>query len=126
MSTSDFLLAFIKFSNIYRSPESLYSDNGSTFTHAARILQCSDGEDYLNNYLAKNAIKHVKIPVYAAWVGSYWERLIRVIKGYLYKSIGRKKLELFQFPLLLTEVQNAVNHTFIIPLGSRPGVLKLF
>ena len=109
MSTSDFLLAFIKFSNIYRSPDSLYSDNGSTFTHAARILQCSAGEDDLNDYLSKNAIKHVKIPVYAAWVGSYWERLIRVIKGCLYKSIGRKKLELFQFMSLLTEVQNAVN-----------------
>ena len=109
MSTADFLLAFIKFVNIYNMPKSLYSDNASTFSNASKIINLAASDDPLNEYLTKNSIKHVKIPVYSAWVGSAWERLIRTIKQCIYKCVGRKKLEFFQFTSLLTDVQHAVN-----------------
>ena len=109
MSTSDFLLAFIKFCNIYNIPKSIYSDNAGTFLNATKILNASKVDDPLNEYLVKNSIRHVRIPVYSAWVGSAWERLIRVVKSSIYKSVGRKKFEFFQFNSLLSDVQNAVN-----------------
>ena len=109
MSTTDFLLAFVKFSNHYCIPESLYSDDAGTFSYAAKLLKTSEIDSPLLEYLTKNDIKHVKIPVYSAWVGSAWERPIRVIKGCIYKTIGRKKLEYFQFNSLLTDVQESIN-----------------
>ena len=109
MSTSDFLLAFVKFCNIYNAPFSLYSDNASTFSQATKVLNSSNVDDPLTEYLEKNSIKHVKIPVYSAWIGSAWERLIRTIKSSIYKCVGRRKLEYHQFVSLLSDIQNSVN-----------------
>lgn len=87
----------------------MYSDNASRFSQASKILNESNLDDPVKEYLIKNSIKHVKIPAYSAWMGRAWERLIRVIKSSLYKCIGRKKLEYFQFVSLLTDIQNSVN-----------------
>ena len=38
MNNTDFLLALIKFCNIYGTPSSLFSDNANTFSQVARIL----------------------------------------------------------------------------------------
>ena len=109
MSTSDFLLSFIKFTNLFCMPSSLYSDNASTFLYAAKVINSSYADDQLNEFLTKNSIRHVKIPVYSAWMGGAWERLMRTIKASIFKTIGRKKLEYFQFISLLSDVQNAIN-----------------
>ena len=110
MSTADFLLAFIKFCNFHGTPKSLYSDNGSTFINAGKILNQCVVDDPLQEHLVRNSIRHIKIPVYSAWVGSAWERLIRVVKSSIYKTIGRKQLEYFQFVSLLSDIQNTVNN----------------
>lgn len=38
-----------------------------------------------------------------------WERLIRVVKGCLFKVIGRRKLSYFQLLTVLSDVQGSVN-----------------
>ena len=109
MSTSDFLLALIKFISYYNVPTSIYSDNGSSFCQAAKILKDAHLDENLNEFLVRNSIRFVKIPVYSAWVGTYWERLIRCIKSCIFKVMGRRTFELYQFSSLLAEVQNVVN-----------------
>lgn len=108
MTTHDFLLAFIKFTSFHCIPTSIYSDNANTFIQACKILNDSNVDDF-SEYLLKNSIKHVRIPVYSAWVGTAWERLIRVVKSSIHKTVGRKQLEYFQLASLLADVQNAVN-----------------
>ena len=125
MSTADFLMAFVRFTNFYSTPESLHSDNAGTFVQASKLLNMAEVDDPLNEYLVRNSIKHVKIPVYSAWVGSAWERLIRVIKNCIYKSVGRKKLEYFQFCSLLSDVQNAVNSRPLTYRDSDPNNLEV-
>lgn len=49
------------------------------------------------------------IPLYSAWVGSAWERLIRVLKGSLYKAKGRSKLTCFELLKTLSNIQLAIN-----------------
>ena len=49
------------------------------------------------------------IPVYSPWVGSTWERLIRVVKNCIRKTVGRAKIEYFDMLTLLCDVENAVN-----------------
>jgi len=109
LSTRDFLLSFIKFVNTYSCPDSIYTDNGSTFISGGKILSESMTDDDTRGYFDKNTIKHVKIPLYSAWMGAAWERLMRTIKNCIYKTIGRQKLEYFQFISLLAEVQCAIN-----------------
>ena len=109
MSTLQFVLAFTRFTNIYGIPSHLYSDNAKSFVAGGEILQRALlSDEYKSKYEAFD-IQHVKIPLYSAWVGSTWERLIRTVKSCLYKSIGRSKLSYFELLTVLTDVQNAVN-----------------
>ena len=60
-------------------------------------------------HYSKYNIKHIRIPAYSAWVGSTWERMIRVIKSCLYKVVGRSTLGYYKLLTILSNVQNAVN-----------------
>jgi len=109
MSTDSFLLAFKRFCNSQIVPSVLYSDNASTFLKAGSILSNLSLDCALSAFLIQHSIRHKTIPLYSPWVGSLWERMIRVVKNCLFKSIGRKKLEYFQLITLLSDVQNVVN-----------------
>ena len=86
MSTHQFVLAFSRFTNVYGIPSHLYSDNAKSFIAGAEILQkalvC---DEYKANFDVFD-IRHVKIPLYSAWVGATWERLIRTVKSLTYRS----------------------------------------
>lgn len=109
MSTYHFLAAFIRFTSRFGFPNSLYSDNAQSFKQAAELLSKSSSDDDFSEFLTKNCIKHVRIPLYSAWFGSAWERLIRVVKSCLYKTVGRSTIEYFFFITLISEVQDSVN-----------------
>ena len=109
MSCKDFLLAFIRFCNLHTIPDTIYSDNASTFINGLGILNGSLVDNDFQAYLHKNSIKHVRIPLYSAWAGSYWERMMRVLKSCIAKVIGRKHCNYFEFLTLLTDVQQCIN-----------------
>ena len=109
MTVRDFLFAFIRFCNLYTIPLSVYSDNAQSFLGAMGILADSYTDNEFNSYLLKNNIRHIKIPLYSAWAGAAWERLIRTIKNCLYKTIGRKRMEYFELITLLSDIQNSIN-----------------
>ena len=88
MSTKNFLLAFQRFCNTHSIPEYLYSDNAKSFLKGGIILENALRSKEFQEELEKCNIKHIKIPVYSAWLGSAWERLIRTMKNCLYKVIG--------------------------------------
>ena len=54
-------------------------------------------------------IKHLTIPLYSPWQGSCWERLIRMIKGCLRKTLRRIKPTYFKLITILSDIQLAVN-----------------
>lgn len=109
MNCSDFLASFVRFCNAFCHPSCLYSDNAPTFIQAATVLQNSSLDNNLSEFLLINNIKFVRIPLYSAWFGSAWERMIKVIKSCLYKTIGRQRLDYFRFITLLSDIQNAIN-----------------
>ena len=103
MSATSFLLAFQRFCNMYTVPGYLYSDNAKSFVKGGSVLEQSLKSEEFQEELNRCNIKHVRIPLYSAWVGSAWERLIRVLKNCLYKVIGRAKITYFE---LLTTLSN--------------------
>jgi hypothetical protein len=109
MSANSFLSSFIRFTNRFGLPRTIYSDNAPTFSQAAKLLNSSFSDDYVSEFLARNSIKHIRIPLYSAWYGAAWERLIKVVKSCLYKSVGKSKIEYYQFLTLISDVQDAVN-----------------
>ena len=62
------------------------------------------------------------VPIYSAWVGSAWERLIRTMKNCLYKVVGRAKLTYYELLTSLSSIQLAINSR---PLTYRSSSDKL-
>ena len=109
MSAENFLLAFLRFCNMYRTPSVLYSDNAKTFLTAGAILEKALLSSQFTEHLQKEKIKHIKIPLYSAWVGATWERMIRTIKHSLNKTIGRAKISYFNLLTIISDICNAIN-----------------
>jgi hypothetical protein len=104
MSTKKFVLALQRFCNLYLIPTYIYSDNAKTFIKGGELLNKSlASEEFVENLRANN-IQHIRIPLYSAWVGAAWERLIRVVKSCLYKVIGRAKLTYFELLTILSNI----------------------
>ena len=109
MSSEHFVLALIRFSNLYGIPDSLYSDNAATFSAGVvKLNQVFLSPIFKENFGTSN-IKHRCIPLGAPWVGSCWERTIKTIKDCLRKTIGRLKLDYFKYVTILSDIQLAVN-----------------
>ena len=109
MTTKSFILSFKRFSNLYGICDTIYSDNAKYFSQGAKAFQEFLLSDEFSDHLRSSNIKHVKIPIFASWVGSLWERMIRVVKSCMYKAIGRSILNYFEMITLLSSIQNSVN-----------------
>ena len=108
-STEQFVLALVRFCNVYGIPEAIYSDNALSFVSGALVMQEVFTSDEFKSAFGTHSIKHIKIPLGAPWVGSVWERCIRTVKTCLRKAIGRQKLDYFRLTTVLSDIQSAVN-----------------
>ena len=109
MTTHNFILAFLRFVNLYGVRSTLYSDNAWTFVAGVNILESAMVTDEFSKHFHNFNIKHIRIPAYTAWVGSTWERLIRTIKSCLYKTVGRSRLNYFELLTIIGDIQSAIN-----------------
>lgn len=109
MSTRSFLLALMRFTNMYGIPSHIYSDNARSFIAGCNMMEeVFTSTEFKTEYQSYN-IKHIRIPQYSAWVGSTWERLIRVVKSCLFKAIGRSRIPYFELLTVISDVQNSIN-----------------
>ena len=122
MSVNSFVLAMCRFTNMYGIPTHIYSDNAKTFIAGCDLLETVFASDEFKEHFQIYNIKHITIPLYSAWVGSTWERLIRTIKSCLYKTVGRAKIDYFDLLTVISDIKAAVN---IRPLTYRCSSDKL-
>ena len=108
-STEQFVLALVRFCNVYGIPEAIYSDNALSFISGALVMKEVFTSDEFKSAFGTHSIKHITIPLGAPWVGSVWERCIRTVKTCLRKAIGRQKLDYFRLKTVLSDIQSAVN-----------------
>ena len=109
MSTDHFVLAMVRFCNEYGIPSHVYSDNARSFISGVNIMEKVFTSNEFKEKFGIYDIQHVRIPVYSPWVGATWERLIRVVKDCLKKTISRQKLDYFQLKTVLSDIQLAIN-----------------
>ena len=124
MTVEDFVLGFIRFSNRYGIPATIYSDNAKTFSAGKTLLQTLHTSDIFKEKFGTVDISFKNIPIYAAWYGATWERMIKTVKECLYKSFGKHPLPLPNFITAISDIQLAVNNR---PLSycSREGSLSV-
>ncbi len=94
LDQKDFLLAYNRFIARRGCPTNIYSDNGTTFVAAAKLLP--------NTKWNFN-------PPLAPWHGGFWERIVRSIKTPLRKVDGGARLKEEELRTLLTRIEAVIN-----------------
>ena len=73
-------------------PRKIYSVNGRTFLASAKWLNRLMKAEQLQNYLAHQDVRWQFNLSPAPWCGGQFERLVGLVKGAFYKSLGRASL----------------------------------
>ena len=109
MRDKSFVLALIRFTNLFGIPECTYSDNARSFVAGHNIVKKYLTSVEFQDRFGTFDIKHLTIPLHALWMGSVWERMIKTIKMCLCKAVGRKAVEFYDRLTLPSDLQNAIN-----------------
>ena len=110
MSTAEFILAFVRFVNRYGISLAIYSDNAKSFLQAGGLIQNLLSSSEFEEKFRTASISHKTIPVYAAWYGAVWERMIKTVKESFAKVIGRYTPSHSEFVTVLSDVQKVLNN----------------
>ena len=125
MSSKSFVLSFQRFVGRFGVPDVLYSDNTRSFIKGFDVISSFVVSEDGGEFLRKNQIVHRRIPAYSPWVGSMWERMIRVVKNCLYKTVGRSQLEYFSFITILSDIVDAINSQPLTYTSSSNDIIPL-
>ena len=111
-----------QFTDLRGPVSTIYSDNGTTFQAAAKILLKLLESTELKNSLRKRGINWEFIPPYAPAQGGAWEAMVKQIK-HVISNILEKSQRGPSFVELLTDVGSAtkiVNNRSLTPLSDDP------
>lgn len=124
MSTPTFLAAFHRFVSRRGCPLHLYSDNGTTFVGASRILErefihaARAGTE--SNYAHQSLSWHF-IPPGAPHMGGLWEAGVKSFKSHFRKFAGSFKFTFEEFSTILSRIEACLNSRPLSPISSDPN-----
>ena len=107
LSTEDFMKAFERFAARRGKPEVIFSDNGLNFKGGSHIL-------------ATRGIKWKFSAQRAPWWGGFWERLIRMTKDALRRTLRRSLLTWEELSTVLCQIEAAINARPLTALTDDP------
>ena len=88
----------------------MYSDNRRTFIGAAQWIKQVMLDEKFQNFLTYQRIKWQFNLSRAPWWGGQFERMVRVVKGALYKCIGNGLLSWTELQEVLLDIEVALNN----------------
>lgn len=120
LSTEGFLEAFRRFIARRGRPSIVYSDNGRNFVGASNLLRGINWNK-IAQFGAINEIQWYFNPPSAAWWGGWWERLIRLLKDLLKRTLGRTSLNFEEMNTVLCDCEAVINSRPLTYLTEETG-----
>ncbi|GFU81465.1 putative RNA-directed DNA polymerase from transposon X-element [Trichonephila clavipes] len=108
LSTDAFLLSLRRFIARGGRPRVIYSDNGTKFRGPHGELSGIDWEKVLKLATIQRIIWKFNPPI-AAWWGGWWERLVRVLKELLRRTLGNAILTTEELQTVLCDCESVIN-----------------
>lgn len=120
-STPAFIQAFKRFCARRGFPQSVYSDNGTTFVGADKELATSYQSALRDpNFLNSTALDNISwyfIPPSAPHFGGMWEAGVKSVKHHLRRVLGDHSLSFEELSTLLCQIEACLNSRPIAPLS---------
>lgn len=130
LTAKAFIAAFKRFTAGRGQVSDLYSDNGTNFVLANKLLNCdvskrkSENEKICDAIASKNINWHFNPPA-APSFGGLWEAGVRSMKQHLKKTIGEAKLCYEEFITILTQVEACLNSRPLCPVSNDSNDLEV-
>lgn len=126
LSTPGFLAAFRRFCARRGTPSHMYSDNGTNFVGANRLLKKEYHEilqtidtRFFNEIREYNVRWIFNAPAYPS-AGGLWEAAVKRMKYHLRRVVGEQKLTYEEFITLLHQIEACLNSRPLIGLTENP------
>jgi len=124
LSTEAFIACLRRFIARRGKPSSIWSDHGSNFIGANRILKelyafllSRQTEETICNFCSSQGIDWHFIPERSPHFGGLWEAAVKSFKTHLARVIGNSKLDFEEMCTVLTQIEACLNSR---PLGTIP------
>ncbi|UYV62862.1 hypothetical protein LAZ67_2002175 [Cordylochernes scorpioides] len=108
LDATNFILALERFIHRRGRPVKIYSDNGTNFKRTNRLFTNLNW-DKIAKYLCDKQIRWIFIPPSAPWWGGWWERLVRLVKDLLRRTLGTNRVNYVQLETLICHVEAIIN-----------------
>lgn len=123
LSSSTFLAAFKRLCARRGTPTHVYSDNGTNFVGAAKILN-KEYKEAMQHYLTTDLLNNVATMgvqwtfTAPSWptANGLWEAGVKSMKYHLKRVLGEQKLTFEEFTTLLTQIEACLNSRPLMPL----------
>lgn len=122
LSTQTFIAALKRMCARRGTPKHIYSDNGTNFVGAARVLKeefqvfkTLQSPEFFKEINDLQIEWHFNAPSWPS-AGGLWEAAVRSMKAHLKRVIGQQKLTYEQFATLLTQIEACMNSRPLCPL----------
>lgn len=122
LSTDAFLEALRRFIARRGRPAIMYCDNGTNFTGASNVLGRLDWKQIEEHGLSSR-IEWKFNPPSAAWWGGWWERIVRMVKDLLKRTLGKASLTYEELSTVLCDCEAVINARPLTYLAEDPQQL---
>ena len=109
LTVAEFLMCFRRFSNRKGLPSLLLSDNASTFKSSSLEIRKLRSSEKVRTELSNQRVTWQNVTEKAAWFGGAWERLVRSVKRFIKKTIGKTLLDFMELSTLIVEIESILN-----------------
>ncbi|GFW17202.1 integrase catalytic domain-containing protein [Trichonephila clavipes] len=106
-------------------PRIIYCDNGTNFRGAFNDLAKLDWHK-ISRETSTQKIVWKFIPPTAAWWGGWWERLVRIIKELLRRSLGKSILSYEELSTVICDCKSLINSRPLTYISENPQELTPF
>lgn len=128
LTSEAYIAALTRFVSRRGRPSTIYSDNATNLTGAARLLSQLfreiESSPATLKYFSENNMKFCFIPPRAPHHGGLWERSIQSMKHHLTRVIGEQIVTAEEFETLLAAIEAILNSRPLTPLSSDPADLE--
>ncbi|XP_075167628.1 uncharacterized protein LOC142239732 [Haematobia irritans] len=129
LTSEAFLSTFTRFVGRRGFPNKVYSDNGTNFVGASRVLK-TEYENFLRNVQVSVSEKYSThgfswqfIPPHAPHMGGLWEAAVKSMKTHLRKVASNIKFTFEEFSTLLIRIESILNSRPLSPISEDPNEL---